>query len=233
MEYTSSAWCAVVSSSPLGQMVWTQGQEPGIPAVLISFWNCLCILDESTNLTASRIITWKMWKKFLLSNFLHEAMVRINYFTEGLSGSLARSPKMATTDFLQFLINFPKLHTLCMHIFLYWFFGFLINKTHLRIFLALTSRGTTMEKLLSYCKDPAQNIAETLSWGGTARRHRLVADSPFGQTLAHVQHLLHHILCFLLLDTTNSALTFARECYLLTAPLWYHQQVSCLTKLRN
>lgn len=77
---------------------------------------------------------------------------------------------------------------------------FLIIKYHLRIFLALTSSGTTMEKLLSHCKDPAQSIDGTLKWGSIARRSGLTA------LLSRPWHQLH----VLLPDTTNSALVFAQ-----------------------
>lgn len=64
-----------------------------------------------------QIITWKMRKKFLLSNFLYKTMVRINDFSKSPVDFLVKSSNIVLTDFLLFIIDFPKPCTLCAHSF--------------------------------------------------------------------------------------------------------------------
>lgn len=88
-----------------------------------------------------KIITWKMCKKFLLSIFLHKTVVRRNYCLKSWGNSLVKSPNIVLTDFLLFIINFPKSCTLRLHPFVaFWFCGFFfffkkekVNISYLRI----------------------------------------------------------------------------------------------------
>lgn len=180
-------------------------------------------------MTASQITTQKMWKKFLLSNFLYKTTVRINYFFWGLGDLLLRSPSI--TDFLLALINFPKLCGVCMHLLL------LKNQKKWKSFKDLFSTDIQRNNN-GKSSFPLQRSCTKDWWdpelGQPCQEIQVHSWQPFQADLGTCSAPTpSYHLRVLLSDTTNSALLFAWECYLLTSSPWCHQHLLCLTKLRK